>query len=137
MKLQIDRNKYPLNVSEQNKLLDFIKEKIILNVDESKLINWNEFIHSDKYKADKRTNNITATQIVVRGANNLVIDEEKDYLVIHIDKYKLVFEFSKRLFDMCKMINYGNTFVKGYSIFSNTFQDISNNLYKYLEEILM
>ena len=90
MKLQIDRNKYPLNVSEQNKLLDFIKEKIILNIDESKLINWNEFIHSDKYKADKRTNNITATQIVDRGANNLVIDEEKATEMLKKDKVTLI-----------------------------------------------
>ena len=96
-------------------------------------VNIKKFSAIDKYLESldfmERHKGQTAHIIVQNGLRNLVIKSGKDSYTICINE-SLSYDFlaGVKLSSLCKLINYGSLSVRGYSIITQIFTEIAENL---------
>ena len=123
-KLRIDNNqKIPYSFVQY--LKSELSKIIKVNIDDSKIkqldIYFNELLNG--YNAY-----YTTRQIIEMGANNLTITIFPQYYLIGIDGNMLLPQTDIKLLDACKLINDGNVELKGFPIFNNCINFISDNI---------
>lgn len=132
------KNHQDINYKFGQWLLEIIESTIKTSIDEKKLIPWNEYMNTDGVLEFVGRKSILAKEIILSGANNLKVIELPNKLIIGINKLAKVNGVQNlKLETACKLINYGNTSIKGYPIFSDTFQQITSNIDVYVELYLM
>ena len=82
---------------------------------------------------------ILCRNIIQNAANNLVFKKFQGEIIITINNTKKFSNTNAKLYDLCKLINYGTFSVKGYPIFTEAFNYVSDNIeilyYNYKEGI--
>lgn len=111
-------------------IAECVSEKIISNIDDKKLIKFDEYI--SEYIPRVRDVEVTSREIITCGAENLSIYTLQDKFLIEISRTK---SFDKvkdmTLVSLCKLINYGNSQIHGYPIFTDTFSEIAEDIDMY------
>lgn len=120
-------------------LIDIIKHKIISQLDNEYIINFNNIVNDNEIF--KKNNPDSKVKFDVRKAilislNTLKYRKIKNVYIIDIGKDILFPNYQVKLETVCKLLNYGNTQIKGYPIFTNVFNDIRQNLESYYQQYL-
>ena len=100
---------------------DYTKRIILKKLNVRKLITTTKYFY-DNIKGKRKIN---AFDIVVQAAHNLTIIEYADSFIICVDRNMIVPYFNKtKIVDMCRLINYGNTDIQPYPIFTEVFREV-------------
>lgn len=120
-----------------NWLIQRIQEKLAVDIDERKLKKWDKFFeNSSEYKSIYKKKIVTKELIVI-GVRNLVCFRSPIHLSIHIDTNQFVPGLDRvRIHSVCKLINYGNQEIKGYPIFTDTFEYFASNIDDYVDQYM-
>ena len=123
LKIKIDSN-------IDNDFIEFlikkIKQYILHEADTKKLAAF------DKYLIRTLDLGISAARIVVTATDNLKYIKTNKTYTIEIDNNVYLVNKKAKLYDMCKLINFGNLSIKGYPIFTDTFEHFKHNLNDYI-----
>ena len=71
--------------------------------------------------------------ILIYGINHLHYTETSEKIIIKMNYYLNCPNIDAKLYDICKLVNYGNLNIKGYPIFTNVFKHILNNIDFYIK----
>ena len=128
MRLEIeDSTNLLLNKSFGSWLIDEIQRVVKNSINESKLRPWDKFIKEEyEHLYSKK---ITGYDTIMYGLDNLVCDLVSNKLVIKISTNQFIPGLHRvRVDTLCRLINYGNTSIKGYPIFTDAFNIIADNI---------
>lgn len=135
MKLEIEYKENTLNKDFGNWLISIITDSIKKELDEKKLINLDKYIEENFNHLFKKP--VTSKDIIFAGLKELVCDDDSSKLIIKISSHKFMQGLDRvRIETLCRLINFGNTSVKGYPIFTDTFTIIANDITIYVEKYL-
>ena len=137
MRLEIEYKDNSLDKKFGNWLILIIRELIKSSINDKKLSKWDKYIeeHFNHIYSKK----VTSKDIIFTGIKDLMCDDTDSKLIIKISTNHFMQGLDRvRVETLCRLINYGNTEIKGYPIFTNAFNDIADNISvyvrKYLEE---
>lgn len=137
MQLQITDSNDVLTKHFGEWLIERIQEKFSASIDDNKLKRWDKFFEdAPQYKSIYKKKILTK-DILVTGIRNLVCQQSSSFLSIRIDNNKFVPGLDRVKVDsICKLINYGNQDIKGYPIFTDTFEHFAASIHDYVDEYL-
>lgn len=138
MHISIKRTTEEINKDFGEFLIVKIKELLLLNINEPRLILLNNYINNEiiAFKSIYRKH-ISAQEIILLGLQHLKVSESPTNILISINSNIFIPGYDRiKLLDACKLINYGNSEIKGYPIFTNTFTKIVNEIDDYYNEYL-
>lgn len=120
-------------------LLRIIRFQIIKNINHKKLLIFNEIV--DKENIFEKSNPYDKNKFDVRKAvvislNNLQINRIKNVYIIRISDNVVFPGYNVKLSTICKLLNYGNTNIKGYPIYTQAFDNVRLNLKKYYQQYI-
>jgi hypothetical protein len=99
-----------------------------------KLQKWDDYLNSGEAFEIINVNRVSSKDIVMTGIRNIVYELSPYTLTVHIDQNQKVFGFNNvKLETVCKLINYGNTSISGYPLFSEEFNEVSENIGTYID----
>ena len=128
-------------IEQQNMLTDkfyawFIKQiqsEFISKLDDKKLLSWNEYLTENFRSVYKKR--VSAKDVLLSGIYNLQITKSSSKLTIEINDNVFVPYLDRvKVKTLCKLINFGNTEMKGYPIFSTVFQDFTKDFNHYIDK---
>jgi len=109
-------------------LINFIKQYLIDHSRSQKFSSLDMYLNKiPKYKTKFRKS-LTCHDIVICGAYNLVYRKYGKKYIITINENQKLFGLDAKLYDMCKLINYGTLEIDGYPIFTDAFNYVQDNL---------
>jgi hypothetical protein len=76
--------------------------------------------------------NVTAMKVILQALNNIVYKKYKSYYIIDVDNNVKLVNNDAKLYDVCKLINYGNLAIPGYPIFTEAFKHFEEHIDMYL-----
>ena len=123
MKLEIDR-KYGLEFVLY--IIKKLQEYIIGNINDKKL-SFIEVYINQNYKSIYR-NYISARDIIISGAMNITYQIYPNKFVIELDSKQILYGTNAKLYDICKLINFGVLGISAYPIFTDSFNYFIDNL---------
>lgn len=123
MKLEIDR-KYGLEFVLY--VIKKLQEYIIGNINDKKL-SFIEVYINQNYKSIYR-NYISARDVIVSGAMNITYQIYPNKFVIELDSKQILYGTNAKLYDICKLINFGVLGISEYPIFTDSFNYFKDNL---------
>ena len=137
MKLEI---RDPENILQDDFIKWFLKElrnKIINSVNIRKLELWDIYFNNQTLYKSIYKKKISSLDIIKSGAANLQCVKNKESLLIQINPNINIIGLDRvTLNSACKLINYGNTEMDGYPIFTNIFEDIASNIHVYIDKFI-
>lgn len=137
MKFEITDPKNLLSKQFCHWLIEKIRDKIIKDVDKDKLEKFTIFLTSDRSPVTVINKSFTVDHLILQGAKHLVVDSVSTGYSIHVDDNVFATGLDvTRLNTACKLINFGNTQIEGYPIFTNTFDYFSENLSSYVDRYI-
>lgn len=135
MRLEIEYKDNALNKDFGNWLIKIITSSIKSNLNEKKLGQLDKYIEDNFTHLFKKP--VTSKDIIHAGLKELVCDDDSSKLIIKISTNKFMQGLDRvRIETLCRLINYGNSSVKGYPIFTDTFNQVALNIKLYVDEYL-
>ena len=135
MRLEIEYKDNTLNKEFGNWLIKIITSSIKSNLNEKKLGQLDKYIEDNFTHLFKKP--VTSKDIIYAGLKELVCDDDSSKLIIKISTNKFMQGLDRvRIETLCRLINYGNSSVKGYPIFTDTFNQVALNIKLYVDEYL-
>lgn len=135
MRLEIEYKDNTLNKNFGNWLIKIITSSIKSNLNEKKLGQLDKYIEDNFTHLFKKP--VTSKDIIYAGLKELVCDDDSSKLIIKISTNKFMQGLDRvRIETLCRLINYGNSSVKGYPIFTDTFNQVALNIKLYVDEYL-
>lgn len=135
MKLKILDPDNILDKSFINWLCIQIRNEVIANINLKKLDNWDQYFNSETVYKSIYKKRISTRDLIVAGISNLYYQVSEDGFWISINPTKLTPGLDRiKLETICKVINYGNRQIIGYPIFTDTFQNIADNITDYVQK---
>jgi hypothetical protein len=135
MRLEIEYKDNTLNKDFGNWLIKIITSSIKSNLNEKKLGQLDKYIEDNFTHLFKKP--VTSKDIIYAGLKELVCDDDSSKLIIKISTNKFMQGLDRvRIETLCRLINYGNSSVKGYPIFTDTFNQVALNIKLYVDEYL-
>ena len=135
MKLKIIDPDNILDKSFINWLCIQIRNEVIANINLKKLDNWDQYFNSETVYKSIYKKRISTRDLIVAGISNLYYQVSEDGFWISINPTKLTPGLDRiKLETICKVINYGNRQIIGYPIFTDTFQNIADNITDYVQK---
>lgn len=134
MQLEIIDHENVLGIDFGKWLIKKIQDKFIASINEDKLIKWDAFFEeSNEYKSIYKKK-ISTKEILIVGIRNLVCNDIPQKLIITINKNQFVPGLDRVKIDViCRLINFGNTSIKGYPIFTEVLTEVSENIGEYID----
>ena len=123
MKLEIDR-KYGLEFVLY--VIKKLQEYIMGNINDKKLSFIEAYINQN-YKSIYR-NYISARDVIVSGAMNITYQIYPNKFIIELDSKQILYGTNAKLYDICKLINFGVLGISEYPIFTDSFNYFKDNL---------
>ena len=123
MKLEID-GKYGLEFVLY--IIKKLQEYIIGNINDKKL-SFIEVYINQNYKSIYR-NYISARDVIVSGAMNITYQIYPNKFVIELDSKQILYGTNAKLYDICKLINFGVLGMGSYPILTESFDYFRDNL---------
>ncbi len=135
MRLEIEYKDNTLDKDFGNWLIKIITSSIKSNLNEKKLGQLDKYIEDNFTHLFKKP--ITSKDIIYAGLKELVCDDDSSKLIIKISTNKFMQGLDRvRIETLCRLINYGNSSVKGYPIFTDTFNQVALNIKLYVDKYL-
>ena len=115
-------------------LISQIKIKVAVQLKPDKLKRWDSYLNSVSAFTSIYKKKLLARDIILAGSVNLIFTEAEDAYEIFInpnintpglDRVKLI--------TLCKLINFGNREQSSYPIFTEVFNEISDNIQEYVD----
>ena len=103
-----------------------LQEYIIGNINDKKLVFIEEYINQN-YKSVYRKH-ISARDILVSSAMNLTYQIYANKFTVEIDSKQILYGTNAKLYDICKLINFGVLGIGSYPIFTESFDYFRDNL---------
>lgn len=116
--------------------VEFLINKIIPSrlesiIDDRKLVAWDEYFF-EEHKGEFNLGNLKNTRDIIRyGVQNFTYTTYGGDYIVEINNLSVIKGTSTKILPICKLINYGNTEVTGYGIFSKTIEKIKQELELY------
>jgi len=134
LRLTIQYKNGVLDVHFARWLVRQIKQELIQKVNPMKLQKWDDYLNSGEAFEIINVNRVSSKDIVMNGIRNIVYELSPYTLTVCIDRNQKVFGFNNvKLETVCKLINYGNTSISGYPLFSEEFNEVSENIGTYID----
>lgn len=103
-----------------------LQEYIIGNINDKKLVFIEEYINQN-YKSVYRKH-ISARDILVSSAMNLTYQIYANKFTVEIDSKQILYGTNAKLYDICKLINFGVLGIGSYPILTESFDYFRDNL---------
>lgn len=103
-----------------------LQEYIIGNINDKKLVFIEEYINQN-YKSIYRKH-ISARNILVSSAMNLTYQIYANKFTVEIDSKQILYGTNAKLYDICKLINFGVLGIGSYPILTESFDYFRDNL---------
>lgn len=103
-----------------------LQEYIIGNINDKKLVFIEEYINQN-YKSIYRKH-ISARDVLVSGAMNLTYQIYANKFTVEIDSKQILYGTNAKLYDICKLINFGVLGIGSYPILTESFDYFRDNL---------
>lgn len=103
-----------------------LQEYIIGNINDKKLVFIEEYINQN-YKSVYRKH-ISARDVLVSSAMNLTYQIYANKFTIEIDSKQILYGTNAKLYDICKLINFGVLGIGSYPILTESFDYFKDNL---------
>lgn len=134
MILQIDDPERIIDRVFISKLIYRIKNKIIVSIDNKKLLKLNEYLNNNPVYKNIYNKHIDAKKIIIEAANSLQFNQNSSNYIIYINPNIYAHGLDRvKLNSLCKLINFGNVEITGYSIFTDIFKYFADNIQDYLD----
>lgn len=115
-------------------LTDIIRDQVKVSINGLKLIIWDEYLNKEGTLDFTTRKSITAKELIEQGADNFIIKDVPNKFIIQINNNINVNGLkSTKLETLCRLINFGNTSIKGYPIFTDTFHNVEEHIDDYVE----
>lgn len=138
MKLLITTDKdLLLNADFCDWLIKEIRKRLILEIDLKHVGKWQLYL--EKRLADKvlPKQKISADSIILQGINNLDYIINDNSIEISVNNKITVPNLNQvKLISIIKLINYGNSDINGYPIFTYTFNYFAENINAYIDKYI-
>lgn len=135
MHIEIHDESHYLTFDFGSWLISRIQYNFNYHVDLNKLQVWDEFFESSADYNSIGDNKISTLAILQSGLKNLICQDLPDKLIIRINPNQFVIGLDRVKVDqVCRLINFGNTSIKGYPIFTELFNEIVENINEYVDE---
>ena len=135
-----------LEISDPKNLLDRsfilwlkvkIRDKILADLDLKKLIVWDKYLNENNVYKSIYKKQINTRDIIVAGAMNLDFSKSESNFMIYINRNIFTPGLDRiKLEAICKLINFGDLGIKGYPIFTNTFDYFAESIQDYIDSYL-
>ena len=136
MVLTIERNKY-IDDEFIAWLIDKIRYEICTTINENKLDIFNEYVKENNlFQPVNNNSKFDIKQAIILSLNTLTYRKTNNVYIIEVGKNKLFPGYKVNLETVCKILDSGNTEIKGYPIFSKLFNNIKSNIVEYYEQYL-
>lgn len=99
---------------------------IVSSLNIKKLSNAFEYLKSDEEYSDKIKSINTLVRFVYVGASSFKCTQHDDKYIIFMDDKKTLYNI--KVYDICCLINYGNSVFDGYPIFTDNITTMESNL---------
>ena len=103
-----------------------LQEYIIGNINDKKLVFIEEYINQN-YKSIYRKH-ISARDVLVSSAMNLTYQIYANKFTVEIDSKQILYGTNAKLYDICKLINFGVLGIGSYPILTESFDYFKDNL---------
>lgn len=103
-----------------------LQEYIVGNINDKKLVFIEEYINQN-YKSIYRKH-ISARDILVSSAMNLTYQIYANKFTVEIDSKQILYGTNAKLYDICKLINFGVLGIGSYPILTESFDYFRDNL---------
>ena len=111
-----------------------LQEYIIGNINDKKLVFIEEYINQN-YKSIYRKH-ISARDVLVSSAMNLTYQIYANKFTVEIDSKQILYGTNAKLYDICKLINFGVLGIGSYPVLTESFDYFKDNL-DYMYEYYM
>ena len=112
-------------------LIKFIKRTLLGKVDYRKLFMFETTLNENKSLLGLFRRYISGREVFITGVNNIIVTHFDDKDIIQIDPNAIYPGTQTKVITLCKMINFGTLNFEPYSIFTDTFKYVEDNI-KYL-----
>lgn len=137
MKLEIGDPKNLLDRSFIIWLKLKIRDKVLADINEAKLVKWDLYFNNNSHFRSIYKKKLSTKDFIIAGAINLdYIKSESSFIIRINNNYYTPGLDRVKLMSICKLINFGNTEVNGYPIFTDTFEYFAQNIQAYVEEYI-
>jgi hypothetical protein len=115
-------------------LVNQVKQELVHQLNPSKLDKWDDYLNSGETFEVINVKRVSSREILLSGIRGIVYELSPYTLTIHIDRNQKVFGLNNvKLETVCKLINYGNTSISGYPLFSEVFSGVRDNIGTYID----
>lgn len=130
MYIILNRKDYPLSLHEVSKVRNIIIRYFIakLNKDSRRITVWQKYI--DLLFKDK---DVSVYDVLKQGIYSLYVISTKDTIVFKLDINRKYKDTDAKLYELCKLVNYGNKEISGCYLFTDTFMWVIQNIDVYLK----
>lgn len=134
MKLEILDENNELDISFGRWLVKRVQEKCLIELDTRKLSNWDKFFNEDSKYVSIYGKEIHTKDILISGIQTIGCDKIPEKIIIRFNQNQYVPGLDRvRVDTVCRMINFGNTSVTGYPLFTNVFSYFVDNINMYID----
>ena len=110
------------------KIKDYLSETLRSYDEKIKL--WQKYINDNIKMFSYSLKSIDLKALLRVGIENITYKETPSEYIIGIDDEKKLSDMYVSIYDVCKLINFGNLRMNGTRLFSDVFDSIQNNLSK-------
>lgn len=110
-------------------LINYIRVYLIEHIDKDRARAWDRY-----FLEDSLLSGVTLKQVIGESLKHLAITEFQDRFEISIKTEEKIRGSSAKLYEVCRLINYGNLSMVAYPIFTNTFKYFKNHLSDYIDK---
>lgn len=115
-------------------LVKQIQQQLIINLNQQKLVQWDIFFNSDDVYERISDIDIATKDILMFGIRNLICEIGASKIIVRINPNLFVPGFDRvRVDSVCRLINFGNSSIKGYPLFTTVLQKFADNINDYVE----
>lgn len=113
----------------KNRMLSYMSTIL----DTRKLTSFDEYFMSDEFKLLTNGVKVSSRRVILLGMTTLVHKRFDTTTQIFMNPNITYPGTSLKIYDLCKLINYGTISIDGYPIFTDTFNYFSKNIEKYVD----
>lgn len=113
-------------------LLDKIRVHLIENLSKENMKMWDAY-----FANDEALKGATLREIVGESLKAMTVEEHPTTFEIAIKSSARLSRTNAKLYEVCKLINYGNLSIMGSNIYTKTFRYFNEHIQEYIEKFLM
>ena len=115
-------------------LIKKIQTLIVANIDTKQVSKFDKYLNENSIFETTYLKEISTRNIIEQASNNMEVSESENQYTIQINQNMMVIGLDRvKLTTAFKLINYGNSDIKGYPIFTDIFNMIADNINTYVE----